>query len=737
MDNNTKEKLDKLITLIQNKCDEDYVNEFCQDIFCYILENQNVNKKLYACQYLKEKFITSADNSTNDVFDKLCWNLISVLTACIQYIDTSVDSQIKKETNIIAVELLNEFIKICSPKEMFMVYSEGISNLSEINSFNDVNEIKNETLLFNQIFQFIYISKALLKALISIKSKRKHQFMKNAITVLNKGLKSLELLSKRYNQYYFDEINNESTQNNSLYQMNEKELLNELIDFYIESIDIFISILSKEIETIPENLYYEQYNIINALTNPKTEPEIEYYLICCFLFELCDYGLAYTFTGTDKNFNKININKYNNIINNYKLKDYILTKWFSKLTTVASDLSIDISKIYYINNYEKYKDLNFSEIDMDDNKINNELPFSFGGRSVLLSSFYELNNNPDNFKPIDSLSEHQVDSLLYKIFPKVLNKEFIFYSSFDYLNELMISKQDIGVVSHVISSFDYLKQIILKQSITLSNLKNVNDINSVNLLSILKSYVLLMVTVPYSIVRDKMYILLKEFINMLTEEAKYTFIMEVIQTSYTESIIVLGIVLYKDAINEAWIEEMYGTQEIKKKNKKSILFSSEILDIVKKTLFNIESPIYSSFNTDLTFMTNDKYNKPKEKIECYLDTYEGFWKKFEILFQSLNLYSYLFLRDNKEKLIQIWNNNFNDYVELHFLNPLKEKVEKWKHYIHEQEANKDHGHDHHHYHTSNPYNYIPDCPEFQLIMMENIIDQLFSLRKDFNNQYNE
>lgn len=33
--------------------------------------------------------------------------------------------------------------------------------------------------------------------------------MKTTLGVLNKGLKSLELLSKRYNQYFFDKINNE------------------------------------------------------------------------------------------------------------------------------------------------------------------------------------------------------------------------------------------------------------------------------------------------------------------------------------------------------------------------------------------------------------------------------------------------------------------------------------------------------------------------------------------------
>ena len=63
--------------------------------------------------------------------------------------------------------------------------------------------------------------------------------------------------------------------------------------------------------------------------------------------------------------------------------------------------------------------------------------------------------------------------------------------------------------------------------------------------------------------------------------------------------------------------------------------------------------MYDSFNTDLTFMNseNKKSKSDIEKPESYLDTYDGFWKKFEILFQSLNLYSYLFLRDNKEKVI--------------------------------------------------------------------------------------
>ncbi|OUM66421.1 hypothetical protein PIROE2DRAFT_59385 [Piromyces sp. E2] len=200
---------------------------------------------------------------------------------------------------------------------------------------------------------------------------------------------------------------------------------------------------------------------------------------------------------------------------------------------------------------------------------------------------------------------------------------------------------------------EYLMKISRNQIITLKDLKNTNDNNGISLLSILKSYVSLMVMVPYAIMRDKMFIQLKEFVSVLTEEARFSFIMEVIQNSYTESIVVLGIVLYKDAHHEAWMKEIYGQSENNNKQpKKSMFFSTEFLDIVKKTLFNIKSPVYESFNTDLTFIHSEdkKSSSHKEKPESYLDTYDGFWKKFEILFQSLNLYSYLFLRDNKEKV---------------------------------------------------------------------------------------
>ncbi|ORY62044.1 hypothetical protein LY90DRAFT_668448 [Neocallimastix californiae] len=786
MDSSIKEKLDKLVGIIQTKFEEDYINEFCQEIFSYMIENENVNKKLYACQYLKETFITNSNNETNDVYDKLSWGLMPVLTSGIQYSDTTVDSQTKNDTNALAIELLNHFLTVSSPKEMLMVYSEGISNLSEINAFNNVNEIENETLLFNQLYQYINITKAILNAMTLIKTKNRHLFLKNVLNILKKGLNSVALLSRRYNQYFFDKINNENTQNDELYRETEKNLLNELIEFNFYAMDTFLAILKDEVEKIPESLRSSQYNIGNAITRPKTEAEIEYYLSIYYLFELCHYGLSYTFIGSPKDFSRLNPNKYRSIIDNYKLKDYLLEKWFSKLITVASDLHLDISKLFYINNSEKY-DLSLMDTNLDGREIYHKFPFSLEGRSVLLSAFFTLPMERSCFNPIDDLPDHQWDSLIQQFFPKVLHPSYTLFGSLDYLNALMILNQDIGLVSHVLSSFDYLKSTTPKESVNLKDLKNVNDINSINLLSILKTYVSLMVTVPYAIIRDRMYLLLKEFVSRLTEQARFTFIMEVIQNSYTESIVVLGIVLYKDAIHEAWMEEVYGNSEMNHQNKKSIYFSTEFLDIIKKTLFNLKSPIYESFNTDLKFLSNDdegddnhknddtkdemkmKVNEKEEEnnkenkeneIEGYLDIYEGFWKKFEILFQSLNLYSYLFLRDNKEKVIQIWNNNFNDEVERDFLRPLKAKVQKWQRYIQKQEQeqaqaqiqvqtsedvqeheeeHEEHPHHHHHHHphshgppTANPYSYIPDCPEFQLVMMENMIEQLFSLRNEFN-----
>ncbi|OUM66420.1 hypothetical protein PIROE2DRAFT_6367 [Piromyces sp. E2] len=165
MDLEIKENLNNLLNKIQNKFDEDYVNEFCQILFSYISENSNVNKKLYACQFLKDIFITNATDETNDIYDKLSWGLTPVLTACIQYIDETVDTPTKTKTNEIAIELLNTFLNTSSPKEMLMVYTERISNLTEINSFNDCNEIENESLLFNQLYQFIFISKSLINGI--------------------------------------------------------------------------------------------------------------------------------------------------------------------------------------------------------------------------------------------------------------------------------------------------------------------------------------------------------------------------------------------------------------------------------------------------------------------------------------------------------------------------------------------------------------------------------------------
>jgi len=85
-----------------------------------------------------------------------------VLTACLQYTDDTVDESTKNVTNDLAVELLNNFLKTSSPKELIMVFTEAVSNLSEINSFIDVNDIENETLLFNQLYQYIVFCKALL-----------------------------------------------------------------------------------------------------------------------------------------------------------------------------------------------------------------------------------------------------------------------------------------------------------------------------------------------------------------------------------------------------------------------------------------------------------------------------------------------------------------------------------------------------------------------------------------------
>ncbi|ORX53807.1 hypothetical protein BCR36DRAFT_323122 [Piromyces finnis] len=733
MDIEIKDNLNKILNNLQNKFDEDYLNEFCQILSSYISENPNVNKKLYACQYLKDNFITNATDKTNEIYDNLSWGLSHVLITCVQFIDETIDTPTKNEINEIAIELLNYFLKTSSPKEMLMVYTEDISNLSEINSFNDCNEIGNAPLIFNQLYQFIFLSKALVNSIASIKTKSRYKYLKNALEVLSKGLKPIELLSKRYNQYYFDNINNESTQNDSLYDNKEKDLLNELLEFNIYVLDNFVSLIQKEISTIPDN---EQFNILNGLTNPKTDLEMEYYLVCSYFFELCNYGLSYTFTGTSSDFNKVIQNKFKNIIGNYELNDYILGKWYSSIMMATSNLYIDLSKLFYIHNYEKYKEYNEIEDEEDEEeKLNNEYLLSLGGRSALLTSFYYLLN--DNKMP-----KQQLITMIHNFFPNVLSHNFIFYNTLDYLNEMMNSKQDYGVVSHIVSTFDYLMKISGNQLVTLKELKNTSDNNCISLLSILKSYVSLMVMVPYAIMRDRMFIQLKEFVGRLTEEARFFFIMEVIQNSFTESIVVLGIVLYKDALHEAWMKQVFGSSADNKQQqqqKKSLFFSTEFLDIVRKTLFNIKSPIYESFNTDLKFI-NEEDKKAKSNKESYLDTYDGFWKKFEILFQSLNLYSYLLLRDNKEKLLQIWNNSFNDQVEHDFFYPLKEKVEHWKQYVQQQQQQQQNNnneeenhHHHHHHHSENPYNYIPDCPEYQLMMMENMIEQLFALRKDFDN----
>jgi len=555
--------------------------------------------------------------------------------------------------------------------------------------------------------------------------------------------------------------------------------------------DQFVKMYQTEISNLPES--ERSINHINALIQPQSEVEKEYYLTCYYLLELCDYGLAYCFTGSPTDFRRLNPNKYRTIIGNYELKDYHLMKWYQKLMIMASDLSLDISKLFYFNNNEKYKELNQSEFydeekeEEEENKksLSDEYPLSFTGRAVLLSSGYDLLLHPNPrlwMKSIEELTvgeekeemkeEGKEESLIptpstviRQLFPKVLSHSYIFYSTFDYLNNLMTSKQDIGVVSHVVQAMEYMKSISGHPLITLQDLKDTNDIHSVNLQSLLKSYVSLMVMVPYAIMRDRMYLQLKEWLShSLTEEARFSFIMEVIQGSYTESIVVLGIVLYKEAIQESWMNQVYGQEQsmnIQNKKGAQFLFSTECLDIVRKTLFRLESPLYESFNTDLTFLHDSSEDQSQSQTEdqkskaldaqgmestheiakrCrYLNTYEGFWKKFEILFQSLNLYSYLFLRDNKEKMLQIWNNSFNDRVEQEFLIPLKALLQKWQKYVmekqKEQEGHGEHEHEHGHHHgqpaTVNPYSFIPDCPEFQLMMMDNMIEQLFALKKDF------
>jgi len=346
-----------------------------------------------------------------------------------------------------------------------------------------------------------------------------------------------------------------------------------------------------------------------------------------------------------------------------------------------------------LNQTEFYDEEKEEEKEGDKQSLGEEYPLSFTGRAVLLSSGYDLLLHPHPrlwMKSIEELADGEKEkekekekeevsipiptpsSVITQLFPKVLSHSYIFYSTFDYLNNLMTSKQDIGVVSHVVQTMEYLKSISGHPLITMQDLKDTNDVHSVNLQTLLKSYVSLMVMVPYAIMRDRMYLQLKEWLShSLTEEARFSFIMEVIQGSYTESIVVLGIVLYKEAIQESWMNQVYGQEQpmnIQHKKGAQFLFSTECLDIVRKTLFRLESPLYDSFNTDLKFLgglpeeeENEKKEKEKEKEEVdqnqnqnqnqnqsskkeseapgiesanaiagrcrYLNTYEGFWKK--------------------------------------------------------------------------------------------------------------
>jgi len=72
-------------------------------------------------------------------------------------------------------------------------------------------------------------------------------------------------------------------------------------------------------------------------------------------------------------------------------------------------------------------------MDTDDESLSSGYPLSFGGRSSLLSSMYYLHHNP-NYGEIE---KQQVNTIIHNLFPNVLNHNFIFYSTFDYLNDLM------------------------------------------------------------------------------------------------------------------------------------------------------------------------------------------------------------------------------------------------------------------------------------------------------------
>ena len=106
-------------------------------------------------------------------------------------------------------------------------------------------------------------------------------------------------------------------------------------------------------------------------------------------------------------------------------------------------------KWYVVSLDEKYKELNQSGIydeeeqeEGDPSSLSSEYPLSFAGRAVLLSSIYDLllYSDHQHWVKIESPEEEQrPQTVIRHLFPKVLNHQFIFYSTLDYLNELMTS----------------------------------------------------------------------------------------------------------------------------------------------------------------------------------------------------------------------------------------------------------------------------------------------------------
>jgi len=110
-------------------------------------------------------------------------------------------------------------------------------------------------------------------------------------------------------------------------------------------------------------------------------------------------------------------------------------------------------------NQSEFYDEEKEEEEENKKSLSDEYPLSFTGRAVLLSSGYDLLLHPNPrlwMKSIEELTvgeekeemkeEGEEESLIptpstiiRQLFPKVLSHSYIFYSTFDYLNNLMTS----------------------------------------------------------------------------------------------------------------------------------------------------------------------------------------------------------------------------------------------------------------------------------------------------------